>query len=128
MDYHKAIEKWKTELADEAWIGVDLDATFAEHGAWIGPLHIGKPIPKMVERVKKWLAEGKKVKVFTARVSEKNPALRATIIEAIQEWTEACVGQRLEVTNEKDYAMVEVWDDRAVQVIPNTGERADGRD
>lgn len=26
----------------------------------------------------------------------------------------------------KDYAMVELWDDRAVQVIPNTGLRADG--
>jgi hypothetical protein len=28
----------------------------------------------------------------------------------------------LPVTCEKDMAMVEFWDDKAVQVIPNTGE------
>jgi hypothetical protein len=27
----------------------------------------------------------------------------------------------LEVTNAKDMDMIELWDDRAVQVIPNTG-------
>lgn len=26
-----------------------------------------------------------------------------------------------------DFAMVELWDDRCVQVIPNTGKRADGK-
>jgi hypothetical protein len=30
------------------------------------------------------------------------------------------------VTREKDFAMIELWDDRAVQVVTNTGERADG--
>jgi hypothetical protein len=29
--------------------------------------------------------------------------------------------------SKKDYAMHELWDDRAVQVIPNTGVRADGK-
>ena len=28
----------------------------------------------------------------------------------------------------KDYGMVELWDDRAVQVKPNTGERVDGKE
>lgn len=31
-----------------------------------------------------------------------------------------------DITCSKDFAMLELWDDRAVQVIPNTGERADG--
>jgi hypothetical protein len=34
----------------------------------------------------------------------------------------------LPVTNCKDLNMVELWDDRAVQVVPNTGQRADGQD
>lgn len=127
-DYQEAVEKWKKEMGHESWIGVDLDATLAKHGKWIGPLHIGDPIPKMVNRVKAWLAAGQKVKIFTARVSEPDPTLRASIIEAIQEWCEAHIGQKLEVTNVKDYAMIEVWDDRAVQVVPNTGLRADGFD
>lgn len=50
------------------WIGVDLDGTIAEYHGWVSPTHIGAPIPKMVERVKVWLSEGKEVRIFTARV------------------------------------------------------------
>jgi hypothetical protein len=32
----------------------------------------------------------------------------------------------LPVTNVKTFDIIEIWDDRAVQVIPNTGLRADG--
>lgn len=127
-DYHKAVEKWKAGLGGEAWIAVDLDGTFAEYKEWRGPLHIGKPIPEMVRRVKEWLKAGVGVKVFTARYSEPDTDLRVAIVEAIQDWTEACVGERLEVTNQKDYNMIEQWDDRAVQVVPNTGLRADGEE
>lgn len=31
------------------------------------------------------------------------------------------------ITNQKDYGMIELWDDRRVQVEPNTGRRVDGR-
>ena len=53
------------------WIGVDLDGTLAEH-YWpakgdYDPTRIGDPIPMMVERVRGWLAEGREVRVFTAR-------------------------------------------------------------
>ena len=44
----------------------------------------------------------------------------------IQAWCLEHVGEVLPVTPAKDYDRVELWDDRAVQVIPNTGERADG--
>ena len=30
------------------------------------------------------------------------------------------------MTHEKDFRMIQLWDDRCVQVIPNTGLRADG--
>jgi len=34
----------------------------------------------------------------------------------------------VEITHAKDHKMIELWDDRVVQVIPNTGERADGKE
>jgi hypothetical protein len=37
----------------KGWIGVDLDGTLAESTKWVSPSHIGEPIHKMVERVKK---------------------------------------------------------------------------
>lgn len=102
------------------WIGVDLDGTLAEYNGWQGASHIGKPVPLMVERVKRWLAEGKEVKLFTARVSENNPARQESIF-AINKWCNDVFGIRLPITAEKDYGMVELWDDRCVQVIPNKG-------
>jgi len=105
------------------WIGVDLDGTLAEYDGWQGADHIGKPIPRMVERVQKWVAKGKEVKIFTARVALDEDG---SVADKIKAWCKEHLGFELEVTNEKDYGMIELWDDRAVQVIPNTGKRADG--
>ena len=122
-DYNRAIEEWKAAMKG-GWIGVDLDGTFAQYTSWRGPYHIGPPVPKMLERVKAWLAAGIRVKIMSARAADNDPA----VIFAIQNYTELHTGHRLEVTNQKDYDMIELWDDRAVQVIPNTGLRADGKD
>lgn len=99
------------------WIGVDLDGTLAHYEGWKGVDHIGKPIAPMVERVRKWLAEGKEVRIFTARAFGKEQAA----IEAIGDWCEKHIGQRLAVTCTKDYAMIELWDDRAIRVVANEG-------
>jgi hypothetical protein len=112
-----------------AWVGVDLDGTLAQYEGWVSPTHIGEPIPLMVERVKHWLAEGKEVRIFTARVyydtnTDKKEFLNVCI--AIQQWCKWHIGEVLPITCRKDYGMVELWDDRAVQVIPNTGKRVDG--
>jgi hypothetical protein len=100
------------------WHGVDLDGTLAEYHGWVGRYNIGAPIPAMVERVKKWLKDGEEVKVFTARAKDKDPK----VVRAIQRWCRQHVGVELDVVCEKDYGMIDLWDDRAVQVIPNTGE------
>lgn len=110
------------------WIGVDLDGTLAEYDHWRGPQHIGAPIMPMVDRIKGWLAEGREVRIFTARVASDNEVEKALMRKIIRDWSYDVLGVCLEVTNVKDYQMVELWDDRAVQVIPNTGRRADGRD
>lgn len=102
------------------WIGVDFDGTLATYDGYSGPLEFGKPVPAMVERVKRWLERGYDVKVFTARYADAE--WRDRIVDAIQDWCEAAGLPRLEVTNVKDLAMLELWDDRAVRVKVNTGE------
>jgi hypothetical protein len=109
----------------QGWIGVDLDGTLAEYQGWLGPELIGLPVAKMVERVKAWLHSGKEVRIFTARVANDDiNAMRSRV--AIDRWCETHIGRRLPITCRKDFAMVELWDDRAVQVTINTGERVDG--
>lgn len=104
------------------WIGVDLDGTLAEYHGWKGPSEIGKPIPKMLARVKAWLASGVEVRIFTARASQPD----SEAARAVKAWCWEHLGTQLPVTCTKDYSMIQLWDDRAVQVIENTGERADG--
>lgn len=100
------------------WIGVDLDGTLAVYGSWKGADHIGDPIPAMVDRVKNWLAHGKEVRIFTARVSG---GQREAALPAINAWCIRVFGRLLDVTCEKDYCCLEIWDDRAVTVEMNTG-------
>lgn len=110
------------------WCGVDLDGTLAYYDGFKSPEHIGAPIPKMVERVKRWLADGRDVRIFTARAcpGDKISAEEvAGVCAHIEAWCEEHIGKRLPITYAKDYQMFELWDDRAVQVIKNTGERAD---
>jgi hypothetical protein len=106
------------------WIAVDLDGTLAEYDGWHGPDHIGKPIPRMVARVKQWLAEGKDVRIFTARASVDpvvKPREHIATIRVIEDWCMEHLGAVLPVTCKKDFTMMELWDDRCVQVIPNSG-------
>ena len=115
---------------NNGWIGVDLDGTLAHYVKWTAIDHVGEPIWPMVERVKNWLREGRKVKILTARVSDQSIRINggdfdvtlAHVVRAIKAWCEEHIGERLEVTCSKDLDMIELWDDRAVQVEPNVGE------
>jgi len=133
------------------WIGVDLDGTLAQWGTkdpvttyvHYDVLTIGAPIPKMVERVKAMIAEGKDVRIFTARLGpctaeealealarlpgyepSQTPCLdwanyQTTLIET---WCQAHLGKWLPITAVKDFHMYELWDDRCKQVATNTGQ------
>lgn len=107
----------------KGWIGVDLDGTLAMYDGWKGENHIGDPVVEMVARVQRWINDGIEVRIFTARVSN-DPS--GKIAKLIEDWCLENIGEVIPVTNAKDYGMYELWDDRAVQVIPNTGQRADG--
>lgn len=112
-------------MSTTGWIGVDLDGTLAHYEGWKGAAHIGNPVPMILQRVSVWLAEGRDVRIFTARVSHDGTKAReaeaACAREAIKAWCVHHFGVELPITNVKDYAMVELWDDRAIQVQPNTG-------
>lgn len=97
----------------KGWLGVDLDRTLAHHGGeYKGEAHVGEPIMPMVNRVKRWIAEGKDVRIFTAR--RPHPA--------IHRWCKEHLGKVLPITNKKDPEMIALYDDRAVGVEPNTGK------
>ncbi len=125
-------------MSGGGWIGVDLDGTLAEYSGWKGAGEIGAPVRAMVERVKAWRAQGREVRIFTARIWPYTGVLRPDNAMPVQEgerwqqafeaacaiatWCREHLGEVLPVTCVKDYGMVELYDDRAVQVRPNTGE------
>lgn len=100
------------------WIAVDLDGTLAEYHGWRGVEHIGAPVPMMLARVEKWLADGVDVRIFTARVHELGA------VKIIHEWLSSIGLPPLPVTATKDFGMIQLWDDRCVSVMSNTGEIA----
>ena len=114
---------------------VDMDGTMFEYWGWTKWNSFGKPIPAMVERVLGWIAEGKDVRIFTARM----PLPQDEMVEqtcyktgekfngvmmkkAIADHCEASFGHRLRAQCYKDLHTIEIWDDRAVGVVANTGQ------
>lgn len=109
-------------MSEQGWIGVDLDRTLAKYGTWDDGA-VGEPIPAMVARVVAWLDAGKDVRIVTARVGPGIEPGEATVQRGrIQLWCRIHLGRVVPVTASKDFSMIELWDDRAVQVDPNTGE------
>jgi hypothetical protein len=116
-------------VENKGYVAVDFDGTLAvgRTKKWNGPL--GKPVELMLDRVKKWLFVGIEVRLFTARV---NPFDRHGNLQTREELNELCkrldkwclkyVGVKLPITCMKTHNVLEIWDDRAIQVIKNTGE------
>ncbi len=97
------------------WIGVDLDGTLASYDGSHGIEIIGKPIEPMLQRIQQWLDAGVDVRIFTARAS--NPDLAAPV----QDWLIELGLPALPVTNRKDFDLIQLWDDRVIQMEANTG-------
>lgn len=111
---------------NHGWIGVDFDGTLAHYNGYKGHTVLGDPIALMVERVKAWRANGIEVRILTARASDPDVMKQPEINAALDAWCLQHIGETLQITCIKDLHMIELWDDRAIQVIPNTGMRADG--
>jgi hypothetical protein len=108
---------------------VDFDGTLAEDTGWKGYRHLGAPIPKMITKVKKWLANGDKVVVHTARLtwtteSPYNPTEegldRQGIVNLLEAWLEKNVGGKLPIINEK-HGEGRMYDDWGRHIVRNTG-------
>lgn len=122
----------------QGWYAYDLDGTLAEYNGWVGIDHIGKPVQKLINEVKKLLKQGKDVRIFTARVyplgvergfTDLGPdeylarMMQARLAkEVIEKFCQEQFGKVLPVTCVKDFGMITLTDDRLKQVIPNTGE------
>jgi len=123
----------------EGWIGFDLDGTLAKYDGWQGLDHIGEPIEAMVRLAKKFHAEGKHIKILTARVAPRQNedgvfGEQGIILKNeygvdqhyvasyfIRKWCEANLGFVPEIVHQKDHLMLELYDDRVKQVVPNKG-------
>lgn len=99
----------------EPWVGVDLDGTLAVWDSGSTLDRIGKPVPAMLDFVKRMVDNGIRVKIFTARAGDPKQ------IPKVHKWLKSNGLPRLEVTNVKDYRMQQLYDDRCVQVEKNTG-------
>lgn len=133
-------------VTGKGWYGFDLDGTLAKYDGWKGIDSIGAPVAPMVKLIRQMHDEGKVVKIMTARVAPKenpetkpNPyrtgnwcvqepdvqtwALKGewTPLEFIQEWCYRFLGFVPEVVYQKDHLMLELYDDRVKQVVPNEG-------
>ena len=111
-------------LLSGPWIGVDLDGTLAVHDNHSSLDTVGEPVPAMVDLVKKMINNGIRVKIFTARAGDSEQ------LPIIRQWLKINGLPELEITNIKDYQMLRLYDDRAIQVEKNTGRliTADGQE
>ena len=103
-------------------IAVDWDGTLVEYNGYKGPTVYGRPIPSMVNRIKRWLADGCEVIIFTSRVSvEHEPSVYLEELETIHTALHDMRLPYLQVTANKYTRIKEFWDDRGVRVERNTG-------
>lgn len=118
------------------WVGFDLDGTIIPHGNnddVINHRIIGEPYAEIVQLIHKHKAEGHEIKIFTARVSlgcgydMSNASVDRILFakqarESIQTYCLVYFGEIFDVTCEKDFNCVRIYDDRARHVICNTGK------
>jgi 2'-5' RNA ligase len=88
-------------------IACDLDKTLCEYDGFKGATVIGDPIAAQVADVKKMLANGADVWIYTARVAHPEA------IPPIQKWCKQNIGQVLPITNIKYPEFAKFIDDRA---------------
>lgn len=90
------------------WIGFDFDGTLARE-------YTLEPIQPIVKLLKGYLDKGIQCKIVTARAGDSKG------IDLVRNWLKEHDLPDLQITNQKDYQMVFLYDDRARQVIPNQG-------
>ena len=70
----------------------------------------------MIDLIKAYIEADVEVRIFTARATD------PVQIPVVQHFCERHIGVVLPVTNVKDFGMKLLYDDRAIQIIPNTAK------
>ncbi len=104
----------------EIHIALDFDKTLAYHESVWGISRVGEPILPMVKKVKKWLAKGYKVTIFSARMSHDYYVL-AEQIKFIKDFLKKAGLPDLPKTATKRAEFTHYIDDRAYHVKRNEG-------
>ena len=103
---------------------VDFDGTLAVYDGWKGATSLGNPVPKMLQKVKKWIAQGDEVVIFTTRICVNDtwtkPEELEPVKKAIEDWCVKYLGVKLEITCEKGFFNVS-YDDKVEHIQRNTG-------
>ncbi len=120
--FHSFLKKQK-----KGWIGFDLDGTLAmNYNGIFNPKEIGSPIPSMIALLRKYIEEGKEVKIFTARVSTNGTihSIYDAVVARhfIHKWCEKNIGRKIDVVSVKDFRMRLLYDDSVIRVKTDTGE------
>lgn len=100
---------------NKGYVAFDFDKTIAVRNSGDSIFKAGAPIRAMVDLMKKYLSEGRKVKVLTARKGElqQRPVVKFLKDNGFPP---------LEVINCKDSNLDILYDDKCIQVELNTGE------
>lgn len=113
-------------MSNQIHIALDLDRTLAKcTGDYT---KVGEIIPSMVFKIKKWLARGYKITIFTARVSTNDWHTESIANEQkkmIFDWMVANGLPAMDITSDKHPSFTHIIDDRAFHVIPNSGVISD---
>lgn len=111
----------ETDPNEESYAAFDLDATLAEYlKEHSGNTPIGQVVAPMYQKILWYLLQGIKCKLFTARAGflSEVPKIEAWLQENDKQYPGLA---ELEITNVKSHKMLVLYDDRAVQIMPNTG-------
>lgn len=115
-----------------SWVAFDLDGTLAIYNSWEeNEWKIGEPIKPMLDLLKHKLEKGYDCRILTARAGlteARNDEGQAATeeyqekqVRLVKGWCLKYLSVELEVTASKDFKMLEYYDDRCIQVIPNKG-------
>src|SRR5258708_2659092 len=104
------------------YYAIDLDGTLAEYHHDFKHDELGMPIHKTVSLIKEMLGQGYDVRILTARVGPQSDDTNVDDVRTmIENWCLEHIGTILIVQNHKCYEMIQLYDDRAIQVELNTG-------
>lgn len=108
--------KEEVDKPKQLYYYVNFDATLATYNRWKNIGDTGEPIPKMKQKVLSWIQKGIIIKIFTARAyNEENK-------KHIRKWLILNgFPPNLEITNIKGIECDLIFDDKAREVIHNTG-------